>query len=157
MAKFGDDFEKSCKIGIDAHNMGVYIEIKLDNGRLSISGHARLNSRTDYAYCGQIQDEINMKNITRLRGGYDWRKLGRLLEIWDEWHLNDMRPECEHQHKLMPAARERNGEDFFNAANLTNIWGIPEFRQCPECGYKYGTAWKKAEVPAEVLEFLRSF
>lgn len=28
-------------------------------------------------------------------------------------------------------------------------------KPCPTCGYKYGTAWRKVEVPADVLEFLR--
>lgn len=30
-------------------------------------------------------------------------------------------------------------------------------KECPECGYKYGSAWLKEEVPAAVLEELRSF
>lgn len=29
-------------------------------------------------------------------------------------------------------------------------------KPCPVCGYKYGHAWKREEVPADVLEFLRS-
>lgn len=28
-------------------------------------------------------------------------------------------------------------------------------KACPVCGYKYGTSWKKEEVPETVLEFLR--
>lgn len=29
-------------------------------------------------------------------------------------------------------------------------------KPCPVCGYKYGSAWKREEVPAEVLAFLES-
>jgi len=29
-------------------------------------------------------------------------------------------------------------------------------RPCPVCGYKYGTSWKKEEVPQDVIEFLMS-
>lgn len=29
-------------------------------------------------------------------------------------------------------------------------------KPCPTCGYKYGTAWKRSEVPADVLEWLKS-
>ncbi len=27
-------------------------------------------------------------------------------------------------------------------------------KPCPICGYKYGTAWKKEEIPAEVIDWL---
>lgn len=29
-------------------------------------------------------------------------------------------------------------------------------KPCPTCGYKYGTAWKREEVPADVIAFLQS-
>jgi hypothetical protein len=29
-------------------------------------------------------------------------------------------------------------------------------KPCPVCGYKYGTAWKKRELPAEVITFIES-
>jgi hypothetical protein len=29
-------------------------------------------------------------------------------------------------------------------------------KPCPVCGYKYGTAWNKEELPEEVIEFLQS-
>ena len=29
-------------------------------------------------------------------------------------------------------------------------------KPCPECGYKYGTAWLKEDVPGDVIEFLES-
>lgn len=30
-------------------------------------------------------------------------------------------------------------------------------KPCPVCGYKYGTAWRKTEIPKEVIEKLQSF
>lgn len=56
-----------------------------------------------------------------------------LVELWDRWHLNDMRAECEHQRALgwtyqtHPAA------------------------ECPECGYRLGTAWLYEELPGDFL------
>lgn len=29
-------------------------------------------------------------------------------------------------------------------------------RECPVCGYKYGTAWKMEEVPQDIIEWLES-
>ena len=53
------------------------------------------------------------------------------------WHLNDMRAGCEHQEALG--------------------WGNDKLSvPCPTCGYKYGTAWKKRELPANVIELALS-
>lgn len=49
------------------------------------------------------------------------------------WHLNDMHAGCEHQEAL-----KWDNEKL----------GVP----CPTCGYKYGTAWLKRELPAEIVK-----
>jgi hypothetical protein len=49
------------------------------------------------------------------------------------WHLNDMHAECEHQ--------EARGE----------TWTTHPSAVCPDCGYKLGSAWRKRELPADVL------
>lgn len=55
--------------------------------------------------------------------------------------------------------------DHYNRASETKTagWVYPSehpegllTKPCPECGYKYGSAWRKEDVPEEVLEFLRS-
>lgn len=48
------------------------------------------------------------------------------------WHLNDMRAGCEHQ----DARGQRQGK-------------------CPECGYRYGSAWLKRDLPLAIVEKLR--
>lgn len=55
--------------------------------------------------------------------------------------------------------------DHYNRASETKTagWVYPSehpegllTKPCPECGYKYGSAWRKEDVPEDVLEFLRS-
>ena len=72
----------------------VEIEVKIRDGNLSIVGSSRY-------FGGQINDELR-ERIDEINF-YNWWNRGKflkLLDIWDEWHLNDMHPECEHQREL---------------------------------------------------------
>jgi len=40
---------------------------------------------------------LSSSDITNWAPGWNKDKLDRFLEIWDKWHLNDMRAGCEHQ------------------------------------------------------------
>ena len=53
-----------------------------------------------------------------------------------KWHLNGMNAGCEHQ-------------DDWNNDRI----GEP----CPVCGYKYGTKWLYRELPADVIEWAKTF
>lgn len=172
--------------------------------------------------------------ISEIREGIpteDWTKemLNKFCDIWQEWHLNDMRPYCKHQkelgwdilatekvdiyhYKLTKEADNkkkeaekraleclRNGENFIpteletyfanlkmfrdgdspeppenyklykspttNATHETNMlgWLTPDkhpdgilTKPCPVCGYKYGTAWLKEEVPEDIIKWLEN-
>lgn len=56
-----------------------------------------------------------------------------LVELWDRWHLNGMRAGCEHQR-----ARGWTWETHPSAA-------------CPECGYRFGSAWLFEELPGDFV------
>lgn len=209
-----------------------FCKIKFEEGRLSISGviGPKRNGNAKGS-CGQCVDEI--RNGTPAP---EWNQemLNRFCDIWDEWHLNDMRPYCQHQKALgwdrlarkevvlynytlrreamdkqkgaERAAIEalKNGTVFaptdeqVRYANLphsittheelvgemeeiykprkplymgdkgaTEIktlgWLKPEehpdgilCKPCPVCGYKYGTSWKKEDIPKDVIEWLFS-
>ena len=62
----------------------------------------------------------------------------RLADLWERWHLNDLRAGCEHQEDVKradPDWRER----------------LPVGDSCPVCGYRYGSEWRYEPVPDEVL------
>lgn len=71
--------------------------------------------------------------------GWSVDMIAQLRDLWTRWHLNDMRAECEHQRASLSDARSQVGDP------------------CPTCGYKYGTAWLREDVPDEVLAELAAF
>jgi len=86
------------------HNNGsafmtnAYVKITYEEGKLSLVGVVGPRSGGNcYGSAGQCVDEIRNGEPTE-----DWTKemLEKLCDIWDEWHLNDMRPYCEHQKEL---------------------------------------------------------
>lgn len=209
-----------------------FCKIEFEDGRLSISGviGPKRNGNAKGS-CGQCVDEIRNGMPD---SGWNQEMLNRFCDIWNEWHLNDMRPYCQHQKALgwnrlarkevvlcnytlrreamdkqrgaERAAIEslKNGTVFaptdeqVRYANLqysitthdkltgemkelyeprkpiytgdkgaTEIktlgWLKPEehpdgilCKPCPVCGYKYGTSWRKEEVPKDIIEWLFS-
>jgi hypothetical protein len=105
--------------------------------------------------------------------GWDAETWLDFLDVWARWHLNDMRAGCEHQRA---AGRDKRPIDQSKPTTAYgrhfpgqrhDSWNLlgwvredehPEglmCRACPECGYRYGTAWLSEDVPADVLDFLR--
>lgn len=66
-------------------------------------------------------------------------KIKRICEVWKRYHLNGMHAGCEHQRHLEPEAFEHIGEI------------------CPVCGYKFGSAWRCEELPAEIIAEIKSW
>ena len=217
-----------CKCDVGTGKMyNAFVEISYKDGKLSLHGviGPRRNGNC-YGSCGQCVDEIRKGTPNP---GWSREMLDKLCDIWDEWHLNDLRPHCEHQkalgwdkealqpvtlyhYCLNPDAVKKqkeaeaaaitalkNGETFtptkdqsfyaslpyfldvyedqnmdvtscyepynnsIHGASETKTRGWMRFDQselgligkpCPVCGYKYGTEWKKEEVPKEVIDWL---
>lgn len=77
----------------------IFCKIEYKDSRLSITGvEGPTPSGNARGGCGQIEDSIrnDLATITPAPG---WNKktILKFLDIWDRWHLNDMRPNCEHQ------------------------------------------------------------
>jgi hypothetical protein len=81
----------------------VKVEIEISNclnpdtgPRLSIVGVTYTGTREHSA--GQILDDVRrLLDTPGATLNYPREKIARLLEIWDRWHLNDMRAGCQHQ------------------------------------------------------------
>lgn len=75
-----------------------FVEIRFTNECLSISGVIGPKSNGNcMGSCGQCVKEIRQGEPVK---GWTKEMVQRLCDIWDEWHLNDMRPYCQHQKKL---------------------------------------------------------
>lgn len=123
------------------------IEYDAEKGSLSISGVVGpLRSGNCVGGCGQINMFITTDyEEYEFTSGWDQIKWEQFLRVWDRWHLNDMRPGCEHQREL-----------GWGKKDLTVVTGGVLCKPCPVCGYKYGTKWLKEDVPRDVIEWLFS-
>jgi hypothetical protein len=163
------DFTKVVRIGTARTYGGraysVYCKIKYSDGRLSITGvEGPTNGGNCLGGCGQIN--LLEAGIVNFAPGWDQGKLETFSQIWEQWHLNDMRASCEHQRNLgwdterIDPTKETGWHVNIDNANLKG-W-VPEVaggylsKPCPVCGYKYGTAWLREDVPAVVLDWLRA-
>lgn len=144
-------------IMIGNRRVSIYIEIELTDGKLSIHGVEGPRSNGDcFGSCGQIDmgyDHRNPEDNDRrtddpikpegidFAPGWDKELWLDLLEAWARWHNNELHPGCEHQRAL---GWEREGYDKHPS------------EPCPTCGYKFGSAWNRVEVPEDVITLLKS-
>jgi hypothetical protein len=227
-----ENFNKIVRIG-ELPDGNAFAKIEFKDGKLSISGAIGPKSNGDCTgSCGQWNmafkecDErghLTVQNVTPAPG-WTTETVWKFLQVWDQWHLNDMRANCQHQtgadwntsekielvtyslnsegHALRRAAETEAGAAAREnrVANLTDTgrallgdwwkdrhtapdadsplsglyevskretktagWVYPSqhprgllTKPCSVCGYKYGSAWLKEAVPADVLEFLRA-
>lgn len=98
-----NDFQKICRLGTvrqyassDAF-MSVFINIKFKDGKLSITGVEGPTRNGDAkGSCGQITIDPEDKSW-QFADGWTKDMLYSLNTAWKDWHLNDMRPYCQHQ------------------------------------------------------------
>jgi len=138
----------------DGKKYPMFCKIEIKNGKLSISGviGTKHNGGT-VGGCGQIDMEFDhvdkSENDTRysdpikadaldFASGWSLYKWYQFLHIWKKHHLNDLHAECIHQEVLGWTYDTHKGQN------------------CPECGYKIGTAWTFRELPQDVVKFLAS-
>lgn len=122
----------------------VHVTIKLDEVNLSITGvEGALPSGNCLGGCGQILHDLKALRSKdyRLVDGWTIPKFRRLLNIWEQWHLNELHAGCEHQRAM---GWEKDGYDKHPSES------------CPVCGYQYGTAWNFVPIPDDVIEWLFS-
>lgn len=98
------DFEKVIRPGTiagygrrgEARQVSVYCKAEYRDGRLSITGvEGPLSNGDAIGGCGQIV--MSLREPDGLKGfkpaeGWTRASFAAFLEIWDEWHLNEMRP-----------------------------------------------------------------
>lgn len=90
----------TCDVGQRAPiRVNAYCEIRfVENSKLRIHGViGPMRNGNCYGNCGQCIDEIRAGEPTE---GWTPEMLQKFCDIWDKWHLNDMRPYCQHQKEL---------------------------------------------------------
>lgn len=127
-----------------------YCHVKYDGTKLSISGVVGpLASGDAVGSCGQIdgyfarrgQDPGRIDAI-EFADGWDQELWFKFLEVWDRWHLNDLRSGCEHQRALGWTYQDHHDPETYTG------------EACPTCGYHIGSKWLTEAVPAGVVVLL---
>lgn len=139
-------------------SFNIFCSIEFTDGCLSISGvEGPLPSGNCRGACGQINMSFNLTDIISYAPGMSRKLTKHFLSIWSRYHLNDMKAGCEHQRA------EHWGEDLIPELNKLSSWVYEKehpkgvlSKPCPICGYHYGSAWLKEEVPQDVIDFLFS-
>lgn len=133
----------------------VDLEIALTDGRLSICGNIWNAHHTDIVTGGQIIDQI-----ADLFPGNSQVQL--IHSIWKKWHLNYMKAGSPAQECHL---KKHSGE--FPGYPVSHYeWAsklLAEAGLNPDPGYlhngkpyKYGTAWLRVELPADVVAYVEA-
>lgn len=105
-----------------------------DEEQLSIYGIVGPRADGVNILYGQVSEALLV--LETYAPGWDEKKARDLRDVWETWHLNNMRPGCSHQQRM----------GWVYESHPTD--------PCPICGYKMGTAWCSEPVPPEVLDWL---
>ena len=109
--------------------------------------------------CGQYMNPLTNEDRPPLTG---WNRdtMRQLAEVWNRWHLNNMRAGCEHQRAnwgdvTARVETEKGPRPRCQTYPTEHPDGVLT-KPCEVCGYKYGSEWLYEEVPVNVLKWLQS-
>lgn len=138
--------------------MSIFCQINFNDGKLSISGvEGPLRSGNCLGSCGQIDMHLRGKQgEIKLARGWTRELLAKFFEVWERWHLNDMKAGTPAQMAELEKHTfpEGHGNHYEWAKGILANAGL--FHDHSRNGYTYGTAWLREEVPADVIQFLES-
>jgi hypothetical protein len=130
----------------------VFISITFKNGNLSISGVEGPMSNGDCkGSCGQIIGSLRNDDpsVWSFNEGWTPEMMQKLLEVWDCWHLNDMKAGTQKQDAFIREWKKTNRYDYTAACEALKEAGLYE-----DNGYKYGHSLLKEDVPQDVIDWL---
>lgn len=153
------DFTKTLRVG-KGPDGNVFISIKLNDGKLSITGVEGPKPNGDArGSCGQIV--MHDWELQDYAPGFDAETVAKLRELWNAWHLNDMQAGSPAQTaylKANPVNYKYPECHYTKACEALTAAGLnpdPNFMHKGQ-PYRYGSAWLRVDVPADVIAWLRA-
>jgi hypothetical protein len=144
--------KKICRLGTIPGLGSLYVTVKWKEGRLSLTGVEGTKSNGDCkGSCGQCQE--SPLAVVNFAPGWNRAMACKLADIWARWHLNDMRTGSAAQEAWLRAnpVKAVYPESHYEKAGAA----LAHADLNPDAdGYKYGHAWKREEVPADVVAWL---
>lgn len=130
----------------------VFVTIKFDDGRLSITGvEGPKADGNAWGSAGQI--DLSSGPWVEFAPGWDAEMVAKLQVIWSDWHLNDMQagnPQQMAWLKANPVSFTYPETHYQAATKALDAAGMN-----PE-GDRYGHKWHRIDVPADVLAWLEA-
>jgi hypothetical protein len=150
------DFTNVVRIGskqtYNGRYYSVYCSIKYNAGALSITGvEGPLSGGICLGGCGQIVNHI--KPIKRYAKGWNKKLLDKFIEVWHEYHLNDLCAGTREQEECIKKYGATN-MSYSNQCELLKVHGLYQVSLPDGTLYTYGTSWLAKDVPEHVLEWL---
>lgn len=146
-----EDFNISHKyVGAMEDGVRVFVDVKVQTvdrefqtvDHETVQGGQRLSLTGTTRYsAGQITSDV--RAVVKPAKGITLEDLQELLDIWEEYHLNDMNALCSHQTVKWEDAKYGRRMD------------LAAIGACPVSGYRPGSAWLYKTVPDSVLERVR--
>lgn len=154
------EFEKKINLGkVDYYGRGrkvnavdIKVEIRNKPGATDWDTIEKVNNVPELSMSGSIWDGRHYDNVS---GGQNLdeilyffpgnKKLKRLVDIWEEYHLNDMRAGTKRQTEAIKQAGSRH-LNYDEAVQLLMSKGL-----YIDNGYKYGSAWLYQPIPKEII------
>lgn len=139
-------------------NHPVFARAVVDHdGQLHITGVEGPKRNGDcWGSCGQIEMDWRERGWTTKGADFNDEQLAEFMAIWDRWHLNHMRAGSQAQmdwlreHPITVTYPESHYDKACEALAAAGLHPDAD-------GYRYGSATKREELPAEVMERLASF
>ena len=131
---------KNCKVTLE-----VELKEKKEGLILSISGNIWNPRETDILCGGQCIDTIKEFFPNN-------KKVKRLIEIWEKYHLNYLKAGTPIQEKFINEWKQNNKYDYTAACEALKEAGIYK-----DNGYKYGSGWLFEEIPQEIIREIENF
>ena len=144
----------------------VFIRYELREGKhgLVFSAQGEIYSKTgrgdrDCMSCGQ-----NLEEIARMFPNHT--KLQEFVQIWRDWHLNDMNAGTPEQMAFLKtyliADKGRWYESACQGLKDNNLYEVPVTDEMRKQGikgetYRFGYAWLYHPLPQEIVEKIKSF
>ena len=149
-----EDIRKTITLGKVAYSSKrkineVILEIELINGNLSICGEIWNSKKTDIeagGQCCEIISELFPKN----------KKVQRIIEVWKEWHLNDLHAGTPEQEAYLKEKGLLSSGKYDEVCQALKNVGLYEVKYNGK-PYKYGQGWLRREIPQEIIKEIETW
>lgn len=146
--------QRTFLLGTTKRGGNVELEVELNGGKLSICASVWRPDHADIESGGQHREVLN--DVHAWAGEWIKATAPRMVEVWERYHLNDMKAGTAEQEAYLRAypVTAVYPVSYYDAAcealKAANLYEVPDPRD-PSQSYRYGTAWLTEAIPAEVL------